>query len=132
MKLEVRVPHAGVLHADGVEAVNAEGVEGAFGLLPRHIDYVSVLLPGILASRSPDGAETLLAVDRGVLVKCGDEVRVAVRGAVAGAELEALRSTVRERFRQLDERERQARSALATLESRFIRRFLEQVRHVGA
>ncbi len=109
----------------------AEGHEGAFGILERHIDYVSPLVPGILTyRRSVDDTERIFAVDGGTLVKVGPDILVSVRDAVEGDDLPTLRETVERRFRRMDERERQARSALATLESRFIRRFIEQVREL--
>lgn len=125
MKLEVFVPTALLLEAEA-EKIVAEAVEGSVGILPRHIDYVAVLVPGILTFDTPEGEERLLAVDRGILVKRGDRVTVSVRDAVRGDELSTLRRTVRERFERLDQREREARTALARLEARFIRHFLEQ------
>lgn len=125
MRLRVQVPTERLLEED-VGKVVAEGVEGSIGILPRHIDYVAVLVPGILTFEEPDGGERLLAVDRGVLVKRGDLVTVSVRDAVRGEDLATLRQTVRERFEKIDQRERGARSALAQLEARFIRHFLQQ------
>jgi F-type H+-transporting ATPase subunit epsilon len=128
MRIAILLPSR-VLAADDVTSVVAEGHEGSFGILPKHIDYVSPLVPGILTyRRTEDGAERIFAVDEGTLVKVGPEVLVSVRDAVAGDDLGTLRQTVNERFRSRDEKERSARSALAALEGRFIRRFLEQVR----
>jgi F-type H+-transporting ATPase subunit epsilon len=130
VKIEILLPSR-VLARDEVSAVVAEGHEGSFGILEQHIDYVSPLVPGILIyRRKKDGEERIFAVDEGTLVKVGPEVLVSVRDAVAGDDLATLRRTVEQRFRSLDEKERDARSALATLESRFIRRFVEQVREL--
>lgn len=127
MKLEIMIPSRVVLE-DEAASVVAEGAEGSFGVLPRHVDYVTALVPGILTyRREQDGSERILALDQGTLVKVGSEVLVSVRDAVEGEDLESLRETVERRFRTLDRKEREARSALATLEARFIRRFLEQI-----
>jgi F-type H+-transporting ATPase subunit epsilon len=129
MKLQVLGPARVVLEIE-VQSVVAEGREGAFGLLPRHADYASPLVPGILTYReAPSGQERFLAVDQGTLVKVGDEVRVSVREAVQGTDLEALRELVQDRFLGLDAREQAARAALASLEARFVRRFLEELGH---
>lgn len=125
MKLQVFVPTELLLEAEA-EKIVAEAVEGSVGILPRHIDYVAVLVPGILTVTTPAGDERLLAVDRGLLVKRGNRVTVSVQDAVRGEELSTLRRTVRERFERLDQREREARTALARLEARFIRHFLQQ------
>lgn len=131
MRLEILIPSRVVLR-DDVRAVTAEGEEGSFGILPRHVDYVTSLVPGILTyEREEDGSERIVALDRGTLVKVGAEVLVSVRDAVEGDDLETLRHTVESRFRTLDQKEREARSALATLEARFIRRFLEQLGRVS-
>lgn len=131
MNLTVLVPQRVVLDAVEVTSVVADGREGSFGVLPRHIDYVAALRPGILTYSPTGEREAYLGVDGGVLVKRGPAVLLSVRDAVWEESLEKLRATVEARFVDLDERERQARSALATLETRFLRRFVEQARHAG-
>lgn len=106
-----------------VRRIVAEGPDGRFGMLPGHIDFVSALVPGILLYETEDGSERFVAVNSGTLVKCSDEVRVAVRGAVEGDDLGALRKRVEAEFRQHDEEERDARAALARLEAGVVRRF---------
>jgi F-type H+-transporting ATPase subunit epsilon len=108
-----------------VTQVIAEAEDGAFCLLPRHADWVTALVPGILLYTDTDGTEHLCAVDTGTLVKAGDEVRVACFNAVPGADLATLRHTVEDAFRSLDEHERETRSALARLEAGTLRRFLQ-------
>lgn len=122
MRLEVITPMA-VCVDRPVRRIVAEGPDGRFGLLPGHIDFVSALVPGILLYETEDGAERFVAVNSGTLVKCGEEVRVAVRGAVDGDDLGALRDRVEAEFRQHDEEERDARAALARLEAGMVRRF---------
>lgn len=122
MRLEVITPLA-VCVDRPVRRIVAEGPDGHFGMLPGHIDFVTQLVPGILLYETAEGAERFVAVNSGTLVKCGDEVRVAVRGAVEGDDLGALRARVEAEFRQHDEEERDARAALARLEASMIRRF---------
>ncbi|MEX1258251.1 MAG: F0F1 ATP synthase subunit epsilon [Gemmatimonadota bacterium] len=127
MKLEVLIPSRVVVR-ETVTSIVAEGREGAFGILPHHVDYVSPLVPGILTyRRKEDGSERILAVDQGTLVKVGDAVLVSVRDAVPGEDLLTLEGTVEQRFRTLDQKEQEARAALATLEARFMRHFMEQI-----
>jgi F-type H+-transporting ATPase subunit epsilon len=105
--------------------VHADGLEGSFCLLPRHRDWVAALQPGIVGFTTSEGQERFLAVDQGVLTKCGAEVLIAVRRAVREDDLTRLRQVVEHEFRQLDEQERMARSTLARLEAGMIRRFVE-------
>jgi len=123
MTLKILLPEQ-VLLDESVDKVVAEGPEGSFGLLPRHIDYVSPLVPGILAFAQAED-ESFVAVDEGVLVKCGDEVLVSVRDAVIGPDLESLENTVRTRFEERRDQEKAMHSALAKLESEVVRRFTE-------
>ena len=104
----------------------AEAPNGQFCLLPRHIDLVSVLVPGLLAYvKAGTEVEEFLGVAEGLLVKCGSEVLVATINAVRGPNLGQLREIVTRQFKTLSDREKQARSALAHLEANFIRRFLK-------
>ncbi|MCC9001699.1 MAG: F0F1 ATP synthase subunit epsilon, partial [Candidatus Competibacter sp.] len=73
-----------ILVDESVVKFNAEGPEGHFCLLPRHRDWVATLVPGLVSFVALDGGEIFVAVDRGILVKCGDEVLVSVRRAVRG------------------------------------------------
>lgn len=124
MILKVLLPKK-VLLEEQVVKVIAEGKDGSFCLLPRHVDFVSALVPGLLEYETADGTETYLAIDEGVLVKCGPEVLVSTRHAAQGADLGQLQALIREQFSELDERERQTRSALAKIEADFVRRFME-------
>lgn len=124
MILKVLLPQEVLLEAP-VRKVVAEGQDGSFCLLPRHIDFVSALVPGLLSYETADGAEAFVAIDEGILVKCGAEVLVSTRNAAQGTDLGRLQTLIREQFAELDEREKQTRSALAKIEADFVRRFLE-------
>ena len=63
-------------------------------------------------------------MDEGILVKRGPEVLVSTWNAVQGR-LGELRGAVREQFRQLGEREQQARLALDHLEASLVRQIFE-------
>lgn len=108
-----------------IAKLTAEGHNGEFCLLPNHVDLVAALVPGILAFVLDDGKEHLWAVDEGILVKQGSMVRVTVRHGVPGDSLETLQQAVRQQFQTLEEREEQARSRLAKLESSFLREFID-------
>lgn len=130
MRLRILLPQDVLVDDWNVTKVSAEARHGAFTILPRHIDFVAVLVPGILLFEGDDG-ESVVGVDEGVLVKQGDEVRVSVRDAVRGPDLARIREMVTERFHERDEHERRARTALSRLEASFYRRVLEQERSRG-
>jgi F-type H+-transporting ATPase subunit epsilon len=124
MRLRILLPTK-VLANEAVVKVTADGTHGNFAILPRHVDFLAALVPGLLSFERVDGGERFAAVDGGLLVKHGSDVFVPARRAVVGDDLQALRLTVEREFLAEDERERHARSAMARLEANFIRRFME-------
>lgn len=130
MRLKVLLPTR-VLIDEPVTKVVAEADNGSFAMLPRHIDFVSHLVPGVLLYDQPERGECYLGIDEGILVKCGDNVFVSTQNAIPGEDLASLRAAVEREFTHLGERERSARSALARLEAGVVRRFieLEEYRH---
>ena len=125
MRLRILLPFAVFLDRSDVIRLVAESSSGAFGILPRRRDGVAALPPGILVVETVEEGETYVAVDEGVLVKTGREVRVSVRDAQAGTDLRHLREAVEARFLSLDEHEQSVRSVMAKLESGLIRRLAE-------
>ncbi len=124
MKLVLSVP-TGVLVDTSVGKIVAESDRGSFCVLPRHADTATLLVPGLLAYTAVDGDEVIVAVDEGVLVKTGEQVRVACQRAVVAGDLGSAEATVRERFQTQSEHEKRARSALLALEADIIRRLGE-------
>lgn len=124
MRLRILLPTEVLVDAS-VSKVVAEAENGSFGLLPRHIDVVTALVPGILAYVDSDGRQQLVGVDDGILVKCGDEVRVATGRAIRGTNLATLKREVERWFLEIDEQAAIARTAMARLEAGVIRRFTE-------
>ncbi|MCA9030472.1 MAG: F0F1 ATP synthase subunit epsilon [Planctomycetaceae bacterium] len=123
MNLKILLPTAVVLD-EPVTKIVAEGEDGFFCLLPRHVDFLSALAPGILTFTTADELNHYVAIGEGILVKTGDLVRVSTRHAVRGTNLGELRETVAREFERIDDRERAARSAIAKLEADLARRFL--------
>jgi F-type H+-transporting ATPase subunit epsilon len=124
MNLKVLLPTRIFLNEE-VSKVTAEAENGYFCLLPRHIDFVTVLVPGILSFEFLTGQESFLAVDEGILIKCGSQVVVSTRNAVQHSDLRLLQETVEKQFRVLDDREKMTRSALSKLEANIVRQFVE-------
>lgn len=124
MKLKVLLP-AEVMVEEEVTKITAEGENGFFCLKPRHVDFVSSLVPGLLSYENTAGEEKFMAVGEGVLVKSGTEVLVSATHAAAGPDLGTLKETVERQFSILDDREKSSRTAVAKLEANFVRKFLE-------
>ncbi len=128
MKIKIVLPTE-ILIEEEVIKVIAEAENGSFCLLPRHVGFVAALVPGVVSLFSPAGSEKFVAVNKGILVKCGPEVLISTRSAVIGPDLGALKKTIEDRFRVMDDREKKARSAVAKLEANLVRKFLELKRY---
>jgi F-type H+-transporting ATPase subunit epsilon len=125
MNLKVLLPFQIFTEKTGVARIVAETRDGSFGLLPRRLDCVAALVPGILIYQAESGGEVLVAVDEGVLVKTGADVLVSVRRAIGGTDLGQLRAAVEKEFLTLDANEQSVRRATAKLETGFLRRFAD-------
>jgi F-type H+-transporting ATPase subunit epsilon len=125
MNLKILLPYE--IFAEKIEVLRivAETRDGSFGLLPHRLDCVAALAPGILTYETKEDGAVYLAVDEGVLVKTGADVRVSVRHAIGGTDLGDLHDAVKREFLTLDEEKRSVRDALTKMEGGFISRFAE-------
>lgn len=114
-----------VLIDEAVSKIIAEGINGFFCLLPRHVDFVAALTPGIFYYWTIHDEQRIAAIDAGVLVKRGDVVLVSTLRGFLGADLDTLETHVQKQFRVLDEQARRARSAVARLEAGAVKRFMQ-------
>jgi len=108
-----------------VVKIIAETANGSFCLLPKHVDFVATLVPGILYCTDCEGLETYHAIGHGTLLKYGDQVQVATLMAIRGDNLEALQNTISEQFLLEHEQAAAARTSLARLEAGTLRRFID-------
>ncbi len=124
MKLQIWVPTE-ILLVEQVVKVKAEAESGWFCVLPRHVDFVTSLVPGILTFVCPGGGPEYVAIDHGIMVKCGPDVSVSTRNAIRGGDLGELRNTVEAHFRKVKEKEQAAAAFEAKLEAELVRQLLE-------
>lgn len=124
MNLKVLIPEQILLDKE-IRKITAEGRNGSFCILPRHVDFLSALAPGLLSYETSDGTEEFMALDEGILVKRGSEVLVSSRRAVLGPDLEKLKETVEKQFKIRDEYEQKAAMAMTKLEISFMRHIMD-------
>jgi F-type H+-transporting ATPase subunit epsilon len=122
MNLKILLPFSIFAEKTDVSRIVAETCKGSFGLLPRRLDCVAALVPGILIYENEAEGEVYIAIDEGVLVKTGLDVLISVRNAIGGTDLSQLREAVEREFLNLNEREQSVRSVMAKMESDFIGR----------
>ncbi|MBT2775181.1 hypothetical protein J7J47_23460 [Halomonas sp. ISL-60] len=124
MEVCLRLPTR-VLYQSSARKLFAVAENGAFGMLPNHIDFVTSLVPSVLILTLADGSEQIFGIDEGILVKKGHKVDIAIRRGVRGEDLGSLQESVRRNFIEVDDDERVARSALSRLEAGMVRRFAD-------
>jgi F-type H+-transporting ATPase subunit epsilon len=121
--LRVLTPRRELLRED-IARLRLPARDGVVGILPHHIDYVTVLVPGVATYERRDEGEAFLGIDEGLLVKRGADVLVATRNAVAGRDLGHVRRGLWQKIAERRDREAQARAAVARLETTFIQHFV--------
>ncbi|MFP4496989.1 MAG: F0F1 ATP synthase subunit epsilon [Vulcanimicrobiota bacterium] len=122
MKLKVALPTK-ILLEEKVKKVKAEGVDGNFELLPRHVDYLSALKPGIIEFETKEGEIGYIAVNEGILIKIGSRVLVSTENAAVGTELGHLEEKIREDYLKIDDQEKKANTAVYNIESEILKKF---------
>jgi F-type H+-transporting ATPase subunit epsilon len=132
MRLLITTPTALVVDDTDVRHVRAEDETGAFGILPGHTDFLTVLAISVISWRDGANTDHHVAVRGGMLtVRDGDLVEVATRDAVLEDSLEKLGDAVLDRFREDAQVETEARTSSARLQlatMRQLHRFLESAR----
>lgn len=131
MRLLVTTPMS-VIVDEEAHHVRAEDGTGAFGILPGHADFITVLDISVITWRDPSDREHHIAVRGGVLtVRDGERVEVATREAVGEDSLRRLGRAVLDRFREEAQAETESRVSATRLHLAVIRqlqRYLESGR----
>ncbi len=121
MNLKILLPFKVFAEIKNAKKIIIETSAGSMGLLPKRLDFTASIVPGILTYETEDGGINYVALDEGIIIKVGTDVLVSVRNAIGNAPLGKLRSLVEKEMMELDEKEINARSVMAKLESGFIR-----------
>jgi F-type H+-transporting ATPase subunit epsilon len=129
MKLRITMPTAVVADLDDVVHLRAEDASGAFGILARHADFLTVLAISVVSWRRAGAAEGYCAVRGGVLTMSGGErIAIATREAVLGDDLVQLEAEVLKAFRDKTAEEQSARAGSARLQLAALRRVFDYLR----
>ena len=110
MRLSISTPLAIIVDADDVAYLRAEDETGAFGILPGHADFLTVLAVSVVTWRDRRGTEHHAAVRDGMLeVRGGNTIVIATREAVCSDDLHRLETKVLAAFRRAVEEDQAAR-----------------------
>jgi F-type H+-transporting ATPase subunit epsilon len=107
-----------------ISKVVAEDLKGFFGILPKHIDFVTKIVPSILTYEGPQG-EGYIVLNEGILVKQGDTIQLATRDAFEGRDLGKLHETLERQIASEAEEEKQLGLEVTKLELGIIKSFYD-------
>lgn len=131
LHLLIATPQRILVDLADVVALRGEDASGSFGLLPGHVDYLTVLRPSVLRWRRAGGELGFCAVRGGVLSLAGGELRVACREGILGSRLDELEARVREAREAQHDSARQARVEHLCLHTRAVRQLVRYLRAEG-
>lgn len=127
MRLKTMTPF-GVIVDEQISRVRFDALDGSFTFLPKHADFVTVIVPGLVSfeptTGKNKGKEIYMACDNGVLVKDNATVLLSVRRAVINEDLELLSRTITEEFKKDEESRKTVNAAMARLEVGLTRRVM--------
>lgn len=126
--LVIATPQQILLDRDDIVALRAEDASGSFGLLPGHVDFLTVLSPSVVRWRCREDSRGYCAVHSGVLSLVRRELRIACREGVIGDDLEALEAQVHQAREQQRDNIRQARVEHLRLHTQAVRQLVRYLR----
>jgi F-type H+-transporting ATPase subunit epsilon len=126
MQLRITTPTTVAATLDDVVSVRAEDPTGAFGILPGHADFLTVLDISVLSWWRADGGEGHCAVHGGVLtVEHGSRISIATRDAVLGDDLAVLEHEILARSRHARDVEHDTRASSRRMQLAAVRHILD-------
>lgn len=120
MDIKILLPFRVFAEIRNVVRIVVETHEGSYGLLPRRLDCVAALVPGIFTYETEKEGTQYLAINEGIMVKTGTDVLVSVRNAVGGTDLGKLHELVEKEFLSLNEQEESLRRVMSKIEVGFL------------
>lgn len=131
LQLLISTPQRVLVQADDILSLRAEDASGSFGLLPGHVDFLTVLVPTVMRWKHADGRLGYCAVEGGVLCLQGGRVELACRHGVLGDDLPQLEERVRAAREQQRDLARRARVEHLQLHTRAVRQLVRYLRGGG-
>jgi len=128
MRLRIVTPLQVLIDEDGIGGLRGEDASGAFGILPRHADFLTSLAVSVVRWKSGEGAQRYCAVRGGVLsVRDGRDLTIATREAIIGEDLATLDEAILNRFQSETESERAERTESTRLQLTAIRHIMRRL-----
>ena len=105
----------------------AEDRSGSFGILPRHIEFLTILEPSIAIAVIED-RETYYAFNSGVLSFKNNVLTITAKEFVQSDNISKLLEMIKHTFKEQEEKERLFRDSIENLQKAFIKKLIEMER----
>ena len=132
LTLTISTPLQIIKRAENVRSFRAHDESGSFGIMPGHVDLLSVLRACVVRWRETTADWSYCALRGGVLtVERGREIRIACRAAVLGTDLAALETSVEKHLEAEAEAARAARLQQTRMHAQAIRKIILHMSDYG-
>jgi len=105
----------------------AEDRSGSFGILPRHIEFLTILEPSIAIAAIED-REHYYAFNSGVLSFKNNALTITAKEFVQSDNISKLLEMIKHTFKEQEEKERLFRDSIENLQKAFIKKLIDMER----
>lgn len=110
---------------DGVVSFVGEDASGSFGLMARHVRFMTVLTFGLARLRTADGSWQYAGLPGGLLYFVDNELRISTRRYVLGSDAAAIAGTLAQEILTEEQALAQTRRKLRRLEAQMLERMAQ-------
>jgi len=114
---------------DKISFFRAEDKSGSFGILPRHIEFLTILEPAI-AIAVIENKEHYYAFNGGVLTFKNNALTITTKEFVQSDKVSELLVIIKSAFKEEEEKERLFSDNIDNLQKAFIKKLIEMEREV--
>lgn len=132
LHLTIATPFAVLADEPAVRTLRAEDASGGFGILPGHMDFLTVLPASVLRWENEQRQKHYCAVRGGLLtVNGGQVVSVVCRQGIVGDDLSKLAAEVKAMREMEADQEHQARTEQMRMHARAVRQLMRYLELQG-
>ncbi len=114
---------------ENISFFRAEDKSGSFGILPRHIEFLTILEPAIAIAVIED-KECYYAFNSGVLSFRNNALTITAKEFVQSDKISELLVMIKSSFKEQEEKERLFSDNIENLQNAFIKKLIEMEREV--
>jgi len=118
-----------IKNVKNISFFRAEDKSGSFGILPRHIEFLTILEPAI-AIAIIEGKEHFYAFNGGVLSFKNNALTITAKEFVQSDKVGELLEIIKSAFSEQEEKERLLSDNMENLQKAFIKKMIEMEREV--